>query len=262
MKKLLFILLIFPLGFAFAQEDNVSNEEIYTIVEEMPYFGECDKIEKDCFKKNFFPFVENNLIYPENKPKGISKVRTYMKFIVNRDGLVETISIAKSSGFLEYDSAAYNIIKSLPKFYPGKQRGNTVKVQYLVPIDFKYDEEVYTIVEKMPLFGTCEEQKTDERFTNYYKEASKCSNRNIEAYLQEEVNKIRSQLPSGYFNTKIQFIIEPDGSLSNETIKISSGNDVIDTTALEIVKRMENWEAGSQIGKAVRVQMTVVVNFK
>lgn len=136
----------------------------------------------------------------------------------------------------------------------------------MFPLSFAFgqenEEEVYTIVERMPLFGTCEEQKTDERFYSYYKEASKCSKRNIEAYLQEEINKIRNQLPSGYFNTQIQFIVEPDGSLSNETIKIGSGNDAIDTTALEIVKKMENWKAGSQRGKAVRVQFVVPIEFK
>ena len=259
---------MFPLSFAFGQEIiecyTNADDEVFTIVQEMPYFGECNDTIESCFKKNFFPYVEKNLIYPENKPNGVLKIRTYMKFIVKQNGIVESISIAKSSGYLAYDSAAIRVIESLPVFTPGKQRGKAVNVQYLVPIDFKFEEEaeVYTIVEKMPLFGTCEEQKTDERFTNYYKEASKCSNRNIETYLQKAVYKIRNQLPPGFFNTQIQFIVETDGSLSNEKIKISSGNEAIDNAALEIVKNMENWQAGSQRGKAVRVQYMIPVIFK
>lgn len=136
----------------------------------------------------------------------------------------------------------------------------------LFPLGFAFgqeiEEEVYTVVEKMPLFGTCEAQQNDERFSIYYEEALKCSNRNIITYLQEEVSINRSELPTGNFKSIIQFIVEADGSVSNEKVKISSGNEAIDNSSLEILRKMEGWQAGSQRGQAVRVQYIIPVNFK
>lgn len=261
------------LSSCFAQND------LFTLVEEMPYFGECQTGEQDCFKKNFFPFVESHLIYPFERPKGLEKIRTYMKFVVQANGTIRDVSVAKTSGYDAYDAAAIKVINKLPEFVPGKQKGKAVDVQYLVPIDFLFEEntfpikeenphvannegEIFSIVEKMPLYGNCKEQVNDERIVSYYKESSKCSIKNIENYISKEVSKIRNKYPAGYFNPKIQFIIERDGRLTNATVKISSGNESIDQAALDIVSKMDEWQGGTQRGVPVRVQYLLPVQFK
>lgn len=256
--------------FVFAQDD------LFTVVEEMPYFGECAVDEGECFKKNFFPFVAEYLIYPPDRSHGLEKLRVYMGFVVKKDGRVSDIKVAKTSGYEAYDAAAEAVLQKLPTFIPGKQKGKVVDVQYLVPIDFFFEEasfpiqevvptltdEVFTIVEKMPLFGTCEKKEADDRIVSYYKETSKCSVQNIEDHLTQEVAKIRANYPSGYYRTKVQFIIEEDGQLTNTTIKLSSGNEAIDEAALQIVSAMQNWQGGTQRGLPVRVQYVLPVQFK
>lgn len=124
------------------------------------------------------------------------------------------------------------------------------------------EEEVYTIVEQMPVFGECEWQDGDEKFLSYRKEVEKCSIRNIEAFLNSEITQIRASFPSGYFNAKVRFIVEVDGSLSNAKLIYSSGHKGIDEACVAIVNKMQNWQAGNQRGKAVRVQYTLTVIFK
>ena len=259
----------------FAQEQ----DDIFTIVEEMPYFGTCSDTTEHCFKSNFFPYVEANLKYPESYPEGIEKIRTYMKFVVNKSGGVEGVEIAKSSTYPSYDAAALEVINNLPVFVPGKQKGKPVSVQYLVPIDFIIKEnmfpieeaypyatndegEVFTVVEKMPLFGSCDNKKPNEKVSSYYKEVYTCSQENIKNYLTEEVAKIRSSYPSGYFASKVQFIIEKDGKLTNASVKIGSGNASIDVAALNIITNMQGWTGGTQRGIPVRILYVLPVIFK
>jgi TonB family protein len=60
----------------------------------------------------------------------------------------------------------------------------------------------------------------------------------------------------------ISFIVEIDGSLSNFTLKRSSGHSVLDAEAIRVAKLMPNWAPGYQQGKPVRVNQTLPVRFK
>lgn len=131
MKAFFLFLPIFLTTNLFSQK-----KEIYQIVQEMPYFGECKATTEDCFKYNFFNFIRENIKYPSNYPVLDIKVRAYMKFIVDAKGKVKNITIERSSGIEEFDKKAIQVLKKLPKFNPGVQNGKKVNVQYLVPIDF------------------------------------------------------------------------------------------------------------------------------
>ena len=59
----------------------------------------------------------------------------------------------------------------------------------------------------------------------------------------------------------IQFIVEKDGSISNITVRRGSKNEELDQEAINVIKKMPNWTAGTIRGKKVRVKQTVPITF-
>jgi len=103
--------------------------QVFQIVEEMPSFPGGGMPE--CLK-----FLSKHLKYPaisqENGVQGIVSVQ----FIVEKDGSISNPKVIK--GVDPYlDKEALRVIKLMPKWNPGKQRGVTVRTQFSVPVKFK-----------------------------------------------------------------------------------------------------------------------------
>jgi len=123
---LLSFLLIMPF-MAHAQEE----EEIYTVVEQTPQFPGGEKARVD--------FIKNNLKYPESARKNNVEGTVYITFVVEKDGSVTEVEILR--GIEENcNKAALEVVKSMPKWKPGKQRGKPVRVQFNMPIRFKLQD--------------------------------------------------------------------------------------------------------------------------
>ena len=98
----------------------------FKIVEEMPEFpGGYSAMSK---------FIAKNIQVPEYAMplEGI----VYVRFIVDRDGSITNARILKGI-HRDYDNAAINVVKKMPKWKPGKQAGKAVRVQYEIPIKFR-----------------------------------------------------------------------------------------------------------------------------
>jgi TonB family protein len=105
-----------------------SDEQVFFIVEEMPEFpgGEIA----------LRTYIANAIKYPVTaQEKGIQG-KVYVTFVVGKDGLVKNTSIARGVD-PSLDSEALRVVKNLPKWQPGKQKGVPVNVSYTVPINFK-----------------------------------------------------------------------------------------------------------------------------
>lgn len=99
----------------------------YTVVEQMPTFpgGEAALLK----------YVNSHIKYPAiAQEQEISGVVT-LRFVVNEDGSVGNVTVAKS---LEKhcDEEAVRVVKTLPRFIPGKQQGKAVKVWYTLPVRY------------------------------------------------------------------------------------------------------------------------------
>ena len=108
-------------------DDVVPEEQIYGIVEEMPSFpgGEAE----------LFKYLGKNIMYPEiANSAGISGV-VYMTFVVNKDGTLRDVKVLRGIGG-GCDEEAMRVVKNMPAWKPGKQRGKSVTVQYNLPIRF------------------------------------------------------------------------------------------------------------------------------
>lgn len=108
-------------------EEEVVEEEIFTIVEDMPSFpgGEA----------KLFEYLGKNIKYPQiAKEAGISGI-VYVNFVVGTDGNISDVKVLRGIGG-GCDEEAIRVVKNMPQWTPGKQRGKPVKVSYNLPIRF------------------------------------------------------------------------------------------------------------------------------
>jgi protein TonB len=106
-------------------------KQIYTYVENPPSFPGGEK----ALSKYF---VEN-IIYPNDaKEKGIEG-KVYLQFVINSEGSVTDIKVIRGAGNTSLDEEAIRVVKTMPKWIPGKQNGKIVDVQFTLPIVFKLD---------------------------------------------------------------------------------------------------------------------------
>jgi protein TonB len=102
--------------------------EIFFIVEEMPEFPGGDlELRK---------YIAENVKYPEMARENGIQGKVFVRFCVTELGGVDKVSIARGIHPL-LDEEAIRVVKALPKWKPGKQRGKPVNVWYTVPINFQ-----------------------------------------------------------------------------------------------------------------------------
>lgn len=106
-----------------------SATKAYDVVEVMPKFkgGESAMME----------FLMMNMKYPQTAVKAKQQGRAIVGFIVRKDGTVSDVQIKKSAGHAVLDEEAMRVVKSMPAWEPGKQKGKPVNVKYYVPITFR-----------------------------------------------------------------------------------------------------------------------------
>ena len=106
-----------------------SATKAYEVVEVMPKFkgGETAMME----------FLMMNMKYPQTAVKAKQQGRAIVGFIVRKDGTVSDVQITKSAGHAVLDEEAMRVVKSMPAWEPGKQKGKPVNVKYYVPITFR-----------------------------------------------------------------------------------------------------------------------------
>ena len=103
-------------------------DEIFTIVEDQPEFpGGMGA---------FYGYVSSRLKYPSQARRMGIEGRVFLEFIVDKDGSLTNVRSVKGIG-AGCDEEAVRVMKTVPKFKPGKQRGRAVKVKMVMPIYFK-----------------------------------------------------------------------------------------------------------------------------
>lgn len=112
--------------------------EVFKVVEQMPRFGGCDT--KECSNEALISYIRKNIEYPESaRAEGIQG-RAIVQFVVEKDGTVTGINVARTPAE-SLGLSAKKIVESMNdlkvKWQPGKQRGKDVAVMMTLPITFK-----------------------------------------------------------------------------------------------------------------------------
>lgn len=84
-------------------------------------------------------FLRNNAKYPETAKNDKNEGKCVVRFLVRKDGSIDDVSVAKTTGFENLDDEAVKVVKSMPKWNPGTQHGKPVDVSYMAPLVFRLD---------------------------------------------------------------------------------------------------------------------------
>lgn len=106
-------------------------EEIFTAVEQQAEFPGGIA--------SFARYLQRNLKYPAAAQRANVQGRVYVQFVINTDGSVQDVQVIKSVGF-GCDEEAIRLIKSGPRWNPGRQSGRTVRSRFTQPITFQLSE--------------------------------------------------------------------------------------------------------------------------
>lgn len=108
-------------------EEEVEEDEIFQVVEQDPEFpGGVEALYK---------FVQQNIKYPQLAKENNITGRVFVQFVVEKDGSVSNVRAARDIGG-GCGAEAVRVVKSMPKWTPGKQRGKAVRAAYTLPVNF------------------------------------------------------------------------------------------------------------------------------
>jgi len=112
----------------------------FAVIEDVPIYPGCENVAKserrNCFQEQINKHINKNFRYPEIAQEMGIQGRVYMYFVIDKDGSITDIKIARSPD-RNLGKEAERIINKLPKMTPGKQRGRPVRVPFSIPITFR-----------------------------------------------------------------------------------------------------------------------------
>ena len=103
------------------------DDEFFMVVENMPIFPGGDL--------GLMKYIQKHVKYPAIAKEYNITGKVYVSFIVDKSGSVTNVKIVRGVD-KNLDAEAMRVVKSLPKYKPGKQRGKSVRVMFTIPINF------------------------------------------------------------------------------------------------------------------------------
>lgn len=109
------------------KEEEEDEQVIFQVVEQDPEFpGGIDALYK---------FIQQNIKYPQLAKENNITGRVFVTFVVEKDGSVSNVKVARDIGG-GCGTEAVRVVKMMPKWAPGKQRGKAVRAAYTLPVNF------------------------------------------------------------------------------------------------------------------------------
>lgn len=108
-------------------KDSVGDGPVFTVVEKMPEFPGGQQA--------LYSFIGQNVSYPRFCQDQSTEGIVYISFVVDKDGSVIDACVLRGTDPL-LDQEALRVIRLMPQWSPGEQRGKTVKVSYILPVKF------------------------------------------------------------------------------------------------------------------------------
>lgn len=237
----------------------VDNDSIYQIVEQMPEFpGGIDKLAT---------YISENIKYPEAaKEKGVSG-RVFISFVIEKDGSVNQVEVMRGIGG-GCDDEAVRVVKAMPKWKPGMQKGKPVRVSYVLPITFKLDEGDKTPEEHVEQALEKAKKPNEEGVYQIAETMPEYPGGmdGLRTFIQENLTvpeKYKEMDTKAEYRVFVQFVVAEDGSITNvELLKPEPSKQDLNDEAVRVVKGMPKWKPGTVDGKPVKVRYTLPVTYR
>ena len=264
----------------------VRNESMFVFVENMPKFqgGDLSKFRNEITPKVMALLRSEYVKHPDLAKVGMTQGNIVIEFVVEEDGTIEDVSVNKTP-IESLSDDIIRIIKSSPKWTPGRQSGKTVRVKYTLPILFgtkkiSEDAEVQVrpaiVVSAKPNIkagvkgksaleaNKLEESKKDTPFIVVEK-MPKFKGGDLSKFRGWVMSKVT--YPEQAVKSKsqgvvmVEFVIETNGAIGAIVI-LQSPDASLSDEVVRIIKSSPKWTPGTQGGKSVRVKFTLPVRFK
>lgn len=235
--------------------------DVFVVVEKQPEFpGGQDQLMK---------FLSQNIKYPVKAQEKKMQGRTVVSYVVEKDGSISDVQIVRSSSKL-LDEEAIRVVKQMPRWKPGMQDGEKVRVRYTLPVHFRLtgdDKKDSSIPPPPPppaaYTKSAEELKnTDEIFMVVENQPEfPGGNAAMMKYLSDNVKYPKEAQDKGLQGRVIcNFVVAKDGSITD--VRITKGvHESLNKEAIRVIQSMPKWIPGTQQGVKVRVRYTLPITF-
>ncbi|KXT54715.1 M56 family metallopeptidase [Bacteroides intestinalis] len=244
---------------------NDPNNPVFEVVEIMPEFP-------DGGMSGLMQFLSKNIQYPINAQKNHTQGRVTVQFVVNKDGSISEPKIIRGVD-PDLDGEAIRVISLMPKWKPGMQKGQPVRVKYTVPVMFRLSDdgqkEEYKPIPKIDetvVVGyaskqaPAEEDPIFEVVENMPEFAGGMGG--LMQYLSKNIKyPVEAQKAGIQGRVIMQVIIDKNGNVTNP--KVTQPVDpLLDTEAIRVTASMPKWKPGTQRGMPVNVKYTFPIVFR
>lgn len=244
---------------------NDPNNPVFEVVEIMPEFP-------DGGMSGLMQFLSKNIQYPINAQKNHTQGRVTVQFVVNKDGSISEPKIIRGVD-PDLDGEAIRVISLMPKWKPGMQKGQPVRVKYTVPVMFRLSDngqkEEYKPVPKIdetvvvgyvPKQVPAEEDPVFEVVENMPEFPGGMGG--LMQYLSKNIKyPVEAQKAGIQGRVTMQVIIDKNGNVTNP--KVTQPVDpLLDTEAIRVTASMPKWKPGTQRGMPVNVKYTFPIVFR
>ena len=106
-------------------KDTTADDKVYKVCEQMPIYEGGDAA--------LMKYIGENLKYPEEAKERGLQGRVVVGFIIEKDGSLTNFKVLRAVD-RALDAEALRVVKGMPKWIPGRQNGQCVRVRYLLPI--------------------------------------------------------------------------------------------------------------------------------
>ncbi len=107
-------------------------------VDTSPVYEECDQLPEFHGGMNaLMRHLVTNIVYPKESMDANEQGRVLVAFVVEKDGSISDVKIAKSSGFDRLDAEAVRVVREMPAWAPGKHEGEVVRARFVLPVNFR-----------------------------------------------------------------------------------------------------------------------------
>jgi len=124
--------------------NSIVDPDVYTIVDEMPRFPDCENIDgtieekKKCAEQKMLQYIYTNITYPAAARDAGVQGMVVVSFIVETDGRITNAKILRSLGY-ETDEEVIRLVENMPNWTPGIHEGEAVRVKFNLPVRFKLE---------------------------------------------------------------------------------------------------------------------------
>lgn len=255
-QKLFFIMfaLFATHAMGYAQEDSTTAKietSVESVIEKQPEFpGGMNAL---------MQYLQRSIRYPAICQQQGVQGRVVVQFVVDTDGSITDIQVVKRVN-PHLDKEAVRIISAMPKWIPGMQKGENVRVRYAIPVNFRLEfggnppsarakskacvinpdnEEMEVEVDVMAQFPGGQQE--------------------LERYIKKRM-KYPKEAKGVQGCVEVTFVVNTDGHISGVAVT-KAVDPLLDAEAMRLIERMPKWEPAILHGIPLRTKHTLPIDF-